>query len=272
MRLSGFLISRLLQLTLLTLPMSARCQDIDLRTWRFIHIDDNAPPDAFQLTDFGKVSPFDYPSPRTFIIANTDTSAPLDINFITPATNPCFSVSAPYLARSVPPGDWTSFEVFFTPLTAYPGDQTEQLIISTNDPDSEGEFQVNLKATVAPQDHPELYPDLKLTLPVWPRFKLNRKTGLVNVRVKLQASNIGKTTVTSSTLSFYASTSATISLPAQPIHSVALKQLPAAGPYGVMLMNVKTKFKIRGFQRVWAVLDYGGPDADFENNTYLTYP
>jgi hypothetical protein len=202
---------------------ACRAQDIEVTGPANFDIQDGESPSTFD-TNFWYSVHVGESSTHTFYVWNTDPVTTLTISSVT-ATNPTQFEAVNFPNGLVPPGSLSYFDVAFHPTSA--GIKTGSIVIVSNDPDSENSYTINLSGNAAAAGATVNVTDLHVAMPKQPKGKINKSTGQLDVKMKLEVSNLGNIASTTPTLTFYASPTQILAGIPTVIHSVTLRTLPA---------------------------------------------
>jgi hypothetical protein len=214
-----------------------RAQDIQVCTSSNVAIPVNGNVGDFQLTNFGNVA-VGQSRARTFIIRNTDPDTTLTISGFGGNDDPAnWTVDQTFTALEVSPGTQTTFDVIFHP--AGTGVSPQVIEVDSNDPDFESiyEFPVNGTGVVELplMANLDIRPAKALTA------KLNKKTGLVDAKMKLTVLNTGTSASLAPVVTVVSSTTDVLTLPGNVVFTTQLKPLAAAVGTKVKKKNVNVK-------------------------------
>jgi hypothetical protein len=197
-------------------------------------IPDDSAPDAIHLNNFGAMIPGEART-HAFRVHNLSDTTTAAISYVLDTGGGVFVLAATTGFDVAPSG----FQVFLITFTA-PDTllHTGKLTISQGG----GSFVVNLSG----RGLPLISPDLSLQQLKPAKVKLNKKTGLLDVRIKLQLTNHGQNDSTVPAVTFTASQTPFFSTPIVPLGTVTAKGILPFTPEGGKARSKKLNVKMTG--------------------------
>ncbi|MGI8905721.1 MAG: choice-of-anchor D domain-containing protein [Candidatus Sumerlaeaceae bacterium] len=258
---------------LLMLHGAAGAQDIQVCTSSNINVGDGDTSSEYQLTKFGTVL-VGQSRIRTFVLRNTDPVTTLVINNLYVFDPTDFGVDLTFTALSVPPDSQTSFDIAFHPQSA--GLLIAFVLIESNDPGSESVYAIEVsgEGQAAPPLPAQPNLDVRLSRPA--KFKLNKRTGLVDAKMKVDLLNVGNADSTTPTITVIGSNSEVLRVVGKSNSVIGVQYLvkPLAAATATRVKKKKVNVKLTGLENTntyfWILADStGAGDMDYSDNVTI---